>query len=54
MFMSFDLRGPEGTWDNVKWIVRIKTQDVCTTRSVPVTPRPRNAEIRLSVRYVDR
>lgn len=54
MFMSFDPRGPAGTWENVTWIVRIKLKDISTTRSVPVTPRQANAEVRLTVRYVDR
>ena len=54
MLMSFDPRGPEGTWENVTWIVRIKLKDISTTRSVPVTPRQPNAEVRLTVRYVDR
>lgn len=51
MRMYFDPRGPEGTWEDVTWIVRIRLKDISTTRTV-VTQGVE--EIRLKVRYTSR
>ena len=51
MEMNFDPRGPDGTWEDVTWIVRIRLKDISTTRTV-VTQGVE--EIRLKVRYTSR
>jgi len=51
MQMNFDPRGPDGIWEDVTWIVRIRLKDISTTRTVPTAAVE---EIRLTVRYVSR
>lgn len=50
MQMYFDPRGPDGRWETVTWIVRIRIKDISTTRQVNV--RSAVEELRLTVRYV--
>ena len=50
MQMYFDPRGPDGTWEDITWIVRIRLKDISTTRDI--APRDAVEELRLTIRYV--
>ena len=52
MRMTFDPRGPDGHWEDITWIVRIRLKDISTTRTASIAPRAAVEELRLTVRYV--
>ena len=52
MRMYFDPRGPDGNWEDITWIVRIRLKDISTTRTTSIAPRTTVEELRITVRYV--
>lgn len=48
MYLSFDPRGASGVWEDVTWIVRVRLQDISTTRK---DARQAVEELMITVRY---
>ena len=54
MKLEFLPIGPEGQWENVTWIVRIRLKPVSTRQRAAIAPRVKVRELLLTIHYVSR